>query len=199
ERAADSADSLVVDAEKVRSTMTELESIADQTNLLALNAAVEAARLALDGELRTFFDAAAAVHDEAKSVARWLTTELLGRLDDRELADLPFDGGALGALAALVDDGTINNTVGKEVLDVMVAEGGDPAAIVDAEGLRQVTDRGALEPTVDEVLAANPEQVSAYRGGKTALLGFFVGQVMRASGGKADPQLVRELLGEKLG
>ena len=158
----------------------------------------DARSLALDTDLRTFFDAAFSRHADVKSVARWLTSELVGRLGGRALGDLPFDGAALGELAALVDDGTITNAAGKQVLDILVEKGGSPAAIVDAEGLAAVTDTAELEKALDEVLAQNGAQLEAYRGGKTALFGFFMGQAMRATGGKGDPATVQKLLKSKL-
>ncbi len=154
--------------------------------------------LALDSEIRDRFDAAYDRHPEAKSVARWLTTELVGRLAEKSWADLPFGGAQLGELAALVDDGTITNATGKEVLDLMLEEGGSPTQIVDDRGLRAVADSSALEASIDQVLADNAEQVEAFRGGKTALFGFFMGQAMRATGGKGDPKTVTALLRKKL-
>ncbi|MCG8458828.1 MAG: glutamine--tRNA ligase/YqeY domain fusion protein [Holophagales bacterium] len=159
----------------------------------------DARLFALDPALAAFFDRASAAHGEPKSVARWLTTELLGRLGERTLAELPFGGGELGELARLVDEGAINNTSGKEVLELLIENGGAPSAIVAERGLTQVSDDGSLEPIVTAVLEASPEQVAEYRGGKTALLGFFIGQTMKASGGKADPKRVRELLLAALG
>ena len=158
----------------------------------------DARSLALDADLRAFFDAAFERHGEVKSVSRWLTTELGGRLGDRALTDLPFGGDAVGELAALVDEGKITNAAGKKVLDILVEKGGSPAAIVEAEGLAAVTDTGELEKALDEVLAQNAAQFEAYRGGKKALFGFFMGQAMRATGGKGDPGTVKKLLQAKL-
>ncbi|MEM1204673.1 MAG: glutamine--tRNA ligase/YqeY domain fusion protein [Acidobacteriota bacterium] len=158
----------------------------------------DARLLALDPDLASFFDAALAVHDAPRSIANWLTNELSGRLGDRALGDLPFGPAELGELVALVDDGTLGGTAGKEVLGVMVDDGGRPADIVEARGLRQISDTGALEPVVAEILEQNAGQVAAYRGGKTALFGFFIGQVMRATGGKGDPQQVKALLKKAL-
>jgi glutaminyl-tRNA synthetase len=112
--------------------------------------------------------------------------------------NLPFSGRELGELAALVEDGTLSSTAGREVLAAMVEEGGEPAAIVDRLGLRQVSDPAALAPVVERVLAANAAKAQEYRAGKTGLLGFFIGQVMRESGGTANPELVRRLVAERL-
>ncbi|MEM7415555.1 MAG: glutamine--tRNA ligase/YqeY domain fusion protein [Gemmatimonadota bacterium] len=144
-----------------------------------------------------FFEAAVGVHDDASAVAAWITTDLRGLLEGRTLADLPFDGASLGRLAALVADGSVSRRAGKDVLAKMAAEGGDPAEWVERLGLATV---GAddLGPVVDEVLAASPDEVAAYRGGKTQLLGFFVGAVMKATKGAADPAALRTLLTERL-
>ncbi len=154
--------------------------------------------LALDAELREFFDDAHGRYSEAKSVARWLTTELVGRMSDTSWDELPFGGGSLGELAELVDEGTITNATGKQVLDLMLDGAGSPTRIVDDRGLRALADTGALEAAIDQVLADNAEQLSAFRSGKTALFGFFMGQAMRATQGKGDPKAVKELLQQKL-
>ncbi|MCB0157899.1 MAG: Asp-tRNA(Asn)/Glu-tRNA(Gln) amidotransferase GatCAB subunit B, partial [Caldilineaceae bacterium] len=118
--------------------------------------------------------------------------------DDQPPADLGVTPAQLGRLAALVDEGAISSNIAADVLAEMLAGGGDPVEIVDAKGLRQVSDAGALQPVIADVVAANPDKAAAYRNGKDGLIGFFVGQVMRQTGGKANPQLVRELLEAEL-
>jgi glutaminyl-tRNA synthetase len=145
-----------------------------------------------------FFEAALAAHDEPASVARWTTNEVLRELKERSVAELPFDGAALGRLVALVDAGGISAGAGKEVFAKMVAEGGEPQAIVDALGLAQVSDAAAIRPAVDAVIAAHGAEAERYRGGESRLLGFFVGQTMKATGGKANPAQVRALVEERL-
>jgi glutaminyl-tRNA synthetase len=135
----------------------------------------------------------------ARPLANWIVHELPRELDGREIADLPFAGPGLAALVRLVEEEVVSSSGAREVLAEMVRSGGDPEAIVDRKGLRQVSDESALEALVDEALAANPGKVEAYRGGQTGLLGFFMGQVMRASGGSANPQVVREILAQRLG
>ncbi len=138
----------------------------------------------------------------AKETSNWVMGELLRKLKDDgrdpgELADpaaVPIPPARLAALLALVERGTINRNTAKAVFEEMYATGEAPERIVQARGLAQVSDTAALEATVRDVLAANPEQVAAYRGGKDKLFGFFVGQVMRATGGKANPKVVNELL-----
>ena len=105
---------------------------------------------------------------------------------------------ALGQLLDLMADSTINGRIAKEVLEAMVETGEDPSAIVEAKGLRQVTDRGAIDAAVDKVLAANADKLAEYRSGKEKLFGFFVGQVMKAMAGKGYPALVNEALKKQL-
>lgn len=145
-----------------------------------------------------FFEVALEAHENAAAVANWVTTEVLRELKDRPVEELPFGGGELGTLVALIDDGTISGKIAKAVFATMMESGGDPRRIVSDQGLEQVDDRGALEPIVDELIAAHPDKVEHYRGGKTGLLGFFVGQVMRQTQGKANPELVQELVRDKL-
>lgn len=110
----------------------------------------------------------------------------------------PFGGAQFGALVALIDDETITAAGGKQVLSEMLQDGGDPMQIVEKRGLKQVNDSNALSPTVANIIAANPDKASAYRNGKTGLLGFFIGQVMRETRGAANPQLVQTLVKERL-
>jgi aspartyl-tRNA(Asn)/glutamyl-tRNA(Gln) amidotransferase subunit B len=98
----------------------------------------------------------------------------------------------------LIESDVISGKIAKQVFDLMAETGKDPETIVEEEGLRQITDTGAIEASVDEVIAANPGEVEGYRGGKTKLMGFFVGQVMKATQGKANPQAVQKMLREKL-
>jgi len=102
-------------------------------------------------------------------------------------------------LVSLVEDGTISGKQAKDVFAEMAATGDAPGAIVEIRGMKQVSDTGTIEDVVDRVMAANPAEVEAYRGGKTGLMGFFVGQVMRETGGQANPKVVNEILSRKLG
>ena len=158
----------------------------------------EARILAGDAALFGLFAAATAGYAEVKTLAQFLVNDVQRERKERDLSDLPFGGQELGELAALADSGAITGAAAKKVLAVMLERGGRPEAIVEELGLRVVRDEGALAAMVDAVLADNPEQVAAYRAGKTALLGFFLGQVVKRSGGAADPQAVRKLLAERL-
>ena len=158
----------------------------------------DALLLASDHSLAGFFEEAVLAHDNARSVANWVINELRPQLKDAPLESLPLTPARLAELVALIDGQTISGNAGKQVFAEMAAKGGGPADIVERLGLRQVADAAQLEPVVDAVLAANPDNVARYRQGKTNLLGFFVGQVMKSTSGKADPRLVNDLLRAKL-
>jgi glutaminyl-tRNA synthetase len=151
-----------------------------------------------DLDLAAFFEAAVAAGARPASAANWVLNELIGQLGERPLDGLPFGGAQLGELVCLVDDGTISGAGGKEVLGEMLTSGGRAANIIERRSLRQMSDASAIEPLVDQVIAAHPDHVTRYRAGKTGLLGFLVGQVMKASGGAANPERVHELLRRKL-
>jgi aspartyl-tRNA(Asn)/glutamyl-tRNA(Gln) amidotransferase subunit B len=159
----------------------------------------EAGVLVAERATAEFFEVAAKGRD-AKAAANWVTGDLFGALNKKGLGieESPVAAAQLGALIDLIGDGTISGRIAKDVFAEMVETGGDPAAIVEAKGLRQVTDAGAIEAAVDAALAANPAQVAQYAA-NPKVLGFFVGQVMKATQGKANPALVNELLKKKLG
>ena len=146
-----------------------------------------------------YFEAVATGRD-AKQAANWVINELFGRLnkEGRTIFDSPVSAAQLGGILDLIKSGTISGKIAKDVFDIVWTEGGDPANIVEQRGLKQVTDVGAIEKTVDEVIAANPDKVEQAKE-KPALVGWFVGQVMKATGGKASPQAVNALLKSKLG
>ena len=133
---------------------------------------------------------------DAKQAANWVIGDLFAGLNrtGRTIEDPPVSAAALGELLDLMADGTINGRIAKDVFEAMVETGEAPAAIVQRRGLRQVTDAGAIDAAVAAVLAANPDKVAEFRGGKDKLFGFFVGQVMKAMEGKGNPALVNEAL-----
>src|SRR5690606_1773727 len=151
-------------------------------------------------ERAVFFEQAAKGRD-AKLVANWLITELLGALNkaDKELDQSPVSAEALGELVGLISDDTISGRIAKDVFAEMFETGKKPGTIVEEKGLRQVTDTGAIEALVDKVLAENGDKVAEYKSGKDKLFGFFVGQIMKESQGKANPGMVNDLLKVKLG
>ena len=135
-----------------------------------------------------------------KAVANWVINELFGRLkkDDRGIAESPVSPDQLGGIVDLIDRGEISGKIAKEVFEIVYSEGGDPAEIVETRGMRQVTDTGAIEEALDKVIAENPAQVEKAKS-NPKLAGWFVGQVMKATGGKANPKAVNEMVAEKLG
>ena len=137
---------------------------------------------------------------DAKIAANWLITELLGALNKggHDIADSPISADQLGGLLDLIGDDTISGRIAKEVFAEMLDTGEDAAAIVEKKGLKQITDTGAIEGIVDQVIAGAPEQVGQFRGGNEKLLGWFVGQVMKATQGKANPGAVNKILRQKL-
>jgi len=148
--------------------------------------------------LSDFFEAAVTAHEDAAAVAAWVVNDLRGVLEGRDVGDLPFGGAALGRLAALVSEGHISRRAAKDVLAEMARSGGEPAEIAERLGVERVADRGALATVVDEVLAAWPDKVAAYRAGRESLMGLFVGEVMKATRGAADPVAARAVLRERI-
>jgi aspartyl-tRNA(Asn)/glutamyl-tRNA(Gln) amidotransferase subunit B len=155
--------------------------------------------LVAERETADFFDAVAAGR-EPKLAANWVINELAGRLnkEGRDIAGSPVSARQLAAILDLIAAGTISGKIAKDLFEICWNEGGDPRAIVEARGMRQVTDLSAIERVVDEIIAKNPEKVQQAKA-KPALAGWFVGQVMKASGGKANPKAVNDLVRSKLG
>ena len=155
--------------------------------------------LIAEKESADYFEAVAKGRD-AKQAANWVVNELFGRLnkEGRGIVDSPVTADQLGSILDLIKEGTISGKIAKDVFDIVWTEGGEPRAIVEQRGLVQVTDMGAIEAAVDQVIAANPDKAEQAKA-KPALAGWFVGQVMKATGGKASPQAVNDLLKKKLG
>ena len=137
---------------------------------------------------------------DGKVAANWVINELFGRLnkEGRDIKGSPVSAEQLGAIIGLIGEGTISGKIAKDLFEIVWQEGGDPRAIVEARGMKQVTDLSAIEKVVDEIIAANPDKVAQAKA-KPQALGWFVGQVMKSSGGKANPQAVNDLLKSKLG
>jgi aspartyl-tRNA(Asn)/glutamyl-tRNA(Gln) amidotransferase subunit B len=146
-----------------------------------------------------YFEAVAKGRD-GKAAANWVINELFGRLnrDGRVIEATPVSAQQLGGIIDLIGEGVISGKIAKDLFEIVFTEGGDPRKIVDARGMKQVTDTGAIEAAVDAIIAANPDKVEQAKA-KPTLLGWFVGQVMKTTGGKANPQAVNELLKKKLG
>ncbi len=148
-----------------------------------------------------YYEEAAKVSGDPKTTANWVVGDLSGALNGagKDITESPVSATSLGELVLLINRGELSGKLAKEIFPKMFATGEAPAIIMDREGLRQISDTGALEKIVEEVIAASPKQVEQYRGGKTQVIGFLVGQVMKASRGQANPGTVNELLKKKLG
>ena len=161
--------------------------------------AIDAGTLVAERETAQFFEQVAEGRD-ARVAANWVMGELFGALNrtDTEIGNSPVNAGQLGKLVDLIGDGTVSNRLAKDVFEIMFETGDDPEKIVEERGLKQVTDTDAIEAAVDEAIANGTAQVEQYKGGNEKVLGWFVGQVMKATQGKANPQAVNELLRKKL-
>jgi len=188
--------------EAVRSTLPELpdEKKARFISELGL-AEYEAGVLTASRELADYFEAAAKIAGEdARRSANWVMGDLLGALnkEGKEIAESPVSAELLGGMLQRINDKTISGKIAKQVFECMWNGEGDADSVIEAKGLKQVTDSGAIEKIIDEIIVNNPGQVEQYRSGKDKLFGFFVGQVMKATQGKANPAQVNELLKQKL-
>ncbi|MCB1438377.1 MAG: Asp-tRNA(Asn)/Glu-tRNA(Gln) amidotransferase subunit GatB [Nitratireductor sp.] len=161
--------------------------------------AYDASILVSDKAVADYFEAVAAGRD-GKQAANWVINNLLGKLNEtgQDIEETPVSPDQLGGIIDLIKKGDISGTIAKELFEIVWNEGGDPAAIVEERGMKQVTDTGAIEAAVDEVIAANPDKAEQARE-KPNMAGWFVGQVMKATGGKANPQSVQQLVRQKLG
>lgn len=159
----------------------------------------DAAVLVAEREQADYFEAVAKGRD-GKAAANWVINELFGRLnkEGREIASSPVSAAQLGGLVDLIGEGVISGRIAKDLFEILWTEGGDPRAIVESRGMKQVTDTAAIEKAVDELIAANPDKVEQVKA-KPTMLGWFVGQAMKASGGKANPQALNEILKARLG
>jgi aspartyl-tRNA(Asn)/glutamyl-tRNA(Gln) amidotransferase subunit B len=192
--------------DEIRHTLPELpdtrrERFAKQYRLPEYDAEVLTARK----DVADYFEAAVAAHDNPKATSNWVMGDLLRVVRERRLdealviRDWPVAPADLAGMLRMIDEGKISGKIAKAVFDEMVASGAAAERIVAERGLSQVTDEGAIRAAVAAVVEANPEKVGEYRAGKEKLFGFFVGQVMKATQGKANPQMVNALLQELLG
>jgi aspartyl-tRNA(Asn)/glutamyl-tRNA(Gln) amidotransferase subunit B len=160
----------------------------------------DATQLTSDKSLADYYERAAKAAGDPRTAANWVRSELLRELEAAGVspAESPVSPEELGALLRVIDEGKISGKQGKDVLVEMFGTGQTAAAIIEARGLVQVSDTGEIDGIIDEIIAANPQQLAQYRAGKEALFGFFVGQAMKASKGKANPKIVNERLRAKL-
>ena len=161
--------------------------------------AYDASVLVAERETADYFESVAKGRD-GKAAANWVINELFGRLnkEHKDIASSPVSVGQLGAILDLIADNTISGKIAKDLFEIVWNEGGDPRVIVEQRGMKQVTDLGAIEKVVDEIIAKNPDKVADSKTNPKAI-GWFVGQVMKSSGGKASPQAVNDILKRKLG
>lgn len=195
---------LVVDAHWRRQIEAALPELPDarrqrfeqQLGLPAYDAAV----LTNEKEIADYFEAVVRQSGNAKTASNWVMGDVMRVLNEQklEISSFPIEPVRLGELLRLIDDGTISGKIAKTVFEAMLESNESPAAIIEARGLSQISDSSAIERVIDEVLAAHPAEVARYREGEAKLLGFFVGRVMQASRGKANPQLANEILRKKL-
>ena len=186
--------------EGIRSTLPELPDQRKQRFIETYGlTAYDAAVLTAEKEASEYFEEVARGRD-GKQAANWVITNVFAVLNKqgRSIAESPISAASLGKLLDLMTDGTVSGRLAKEVFEIMAETGGDPAAIIEAKGLRQITDTGAIEAAVAKVVADNPGQVEQFRAGNEKVLGWLVGQVMKATGGKANPAQVNQLLRAKI-
>jgi aspartyl-tRNA(Asn)/glutamyl-tRNA(Gln) amidotransferase subunit B len=162
----------------------------------------DATTLTQSPAMAAYFEAAAQASGQAKMASNWVMGEVSRRLNNEEkgIADVPVSAAQLAALLQRIADGTVSNNAAKQVMDALwTGEGAEVDAVIETKGLKQVSDSGAIEKIIDEVMAANADMVAQFRAGKDKAFNALVGQAMKASKGKANPQQVNELLRQKLG
>ena len=194
---------LVLTQDYIDNVANDLPELPDQKKHRFMNefglSLYDASVLIAEQRRAAYFEDVAKGRD-AKMAANWVINELLGLLNknSKDLSDTPISAPQLGGLIDLIADNTISGKIAKDVFADMFETSKDASVIVEEKGLKQVTDTGEIEKVIDAVIAANPDNVAAYKGGKDKLFGFFVGQVMKETGGKANPAMVNEILKKKL-
>jgi aspartyl-tRNA(Asn)/glutamyl-tRNA(Gln) amidotransferase subunit B len=184
-----------------RSELPELPAAKRHRYAEQLGLSIYDARVLTDERaMAEYFEAAVAAGADAKAVSNWVTGDIAAYVNANRLsiAELPLKPEQLAEMVQLIDGGVISGKIAKDLLPELLAQGGSPKAIVEAQGLGMISDPAAITAIVDQLLAAHPAEVEAFRGGKTKLQGFFVGQLMKQTGGKADPKLANQILIEKL-
>jgi len=187
--------------DRVRETLPELPRQVEERFISSFGLdAKTAARLSEEATLANYYDKAVAAHQNPDLIANWICTELFGQLNrsDTDFADCPISPENLAGLVKLIDTKVISGKIAKTVFEEMFASGGSPDAIVEQKGLKQISDSSEVQKIVRAVLDANASQVEEYKAGKTKVMGFLVGQVMKESKGKANPEMVNKLLVEML-
>ncbi len=185
--------------ENIRRNLPELPEAKKERFMKMGLSEYDASIIVADKEVAMYFEKASVGHD-MKKVANWVIVELFAYLNKNclDIADSPVSAQNLGKLVGLIEDGTISGKIAKEVFEVMCETQKDPLDIVEEKGLKQVSDVGAIESVIDQILAENADKVAEIKAGKDKLKGWFVGQIMKATGGKCNPALANELLNKKL-
>lgn len=186
-----------VDGEVVKMSQEQKTLFDKYTLNLSLNGEV-ANTLARDENLSSFYEEALSVLNSPVSLANTVTNEVARELKQMQVSELKFSAKQIAQLVKMVDDETISNKIAKEVFEEMVKSGENPSVIVEDKGLVQISDPAKISPIIDEIIAKNPDNVAKFKEGNTKLLGFFVGQVLKNTGGKANPKVVNELVAQKL-
>jgi len=186
-----------IDGEVEPMTLQQQQLFDRYTGELKLNSTV-ADILARDEKLSSFFEKALLQNDSPVMIANLVANEVARELKEKELSALRFSPDAIARLVQMIDEGTISTKIAKEVFEMMAKSGDDPKRIVEEKGLVQISDPALIEPIIDEVIAKNPQNVQKFKEGNNKLFGFFVGQVLKATQGKANPQVVNELVAKKL-
>ena len=186
-----------IDGEVVPMTEAEQALFDKYTSVFKLNSEV-ANTLARDEKLSSFYEEALVVFNSPVSLANIVANEVARELKEKQADELKFNAAQIAELVKMVDDETISNKIAKQVFEQMAETGEDPTGIVEAKGLVQISDPIEILPIIDEIIANNPDNVAKFKAGNTKLLGFFVGQVLKTTGGKANPKVVNELVAEKL-
>ncbi len=195
---------LVIDGQWIERVKQSLPELPDQRRQRFIEdyglPEYDAAVLTSSRQLADYFEQCLAAHDNPKQVSNWIMGPLLGLLNSqgKTISQSPVAAADLAALLDLIQEGTISGKIAKTVFEEMAASGKKAARVVEEQGLKQVSDSDAIGQLVDRVLAGHPEEVARYRGGQVKLLGFFVGQVMKATSGKANPKKVNEILRKRL-
>jgi glutaminyl-tRNA synthetase len=167
------------------------------TNELKLNGEV-ANILARDEKLSAFYEATIALKNSPITIANIVANEVARELKEKDASELKFTAAQIAELVKMIDDEIISNKIAKQVFEEMVQSGENPSIIVEVQGLVQISDPAVILPIIDDVMGKNPDNVEKYKAGNTKLFGFFVGQVLKATGGKANPQVVNDLVAQKL-
>jgi len=186
-----------VDGEVAPMSAKEQALFERYTKELKLNNTV-AEMLARDAKLSAFFDEALTVHNSPVNIANLVANDVSRELKSKEISELKFTPAQVAELVKMIDDETISTKIAKEVFEAMATNGTDPVTYVEEKGLKQISDPAEILPIIDEVIAKNPENVQKYKEGNNKLFGFFVGQVLKATGGKANPKVVNELVKQQL-